>query len=121
MGKDVHAAFHFLAQDPRWTQEKPYSLKFQPIKDFPISNAERPEKTDVLVQDIRGKESSFTIDENGFAIMRFEEINMTYEDFGDPARIESMYLKAVGTQLRSFLGASRVQIFDYAVSFRPSR
>ena len=80
-----------------------------------MTSEQRVEVNDILVKDIRGHESSFSLDENGFAVMQLKELGMTYEDFSDDAKVKSVYLKAVAKGLQTYLGASRVQIFDVLV------
>jgi hypothetical protein len=120
MGKDVIASFYFLPKDPLWEKEKPYTLKFQPAEKFPGTNGARVEVKEILVEDIRGRESSFSMDKNGFAVMKLENLGMTYDDFHDDSKVESVYLKNLAGGLKAFLGAKRVQIFDFVVSLLPS-
>lgn len=115
MSRDITTSFYFLPRDPRWKKEKPYTLKFVPSKDFLGTNRERVEETGILVQDIRGKESSFSFEINGFAVMELEDYGMTYDDFFDDTKVEGLYLKGLGNQLKRFLKARRVQIFDFVV------
>lgn len=116
MGGDVLASFFFLPKSSRWEKEKPYTLKFQPADDFPVTSEQRVEVEGILVKDIRGQESSFSLDKNGFAVMPMKELDMAYEDFSDDDKVKFVYLKAVAKQLQAYLGASRVQIFDVLVS-----
>lgn len=116
MYKNVVTSFYSLPKDSLWEEEKPYTLKFQPVGDFPGTNRERVEKKGILVEDIRGRESLFSIDRNGFAIMRLKDPTMTYQDFHDDEKVKSLYLKTVAEELKNFLGARRVQIFDFVVS-----
>ena len=120
MGGDAFASFFFLPKSPRWEKEKPYTLKFQPADNFPMTSEQRVEVKDILVKDIRGQESSFSLDENGFAVMPMRDLGMTYEDFSDDNKVKTVYLRAVAKQLQAYLGASRVQVFDLLVpvSFR---
>ena len=116
MGGDTLASFFFLPRSPHWQKEKPYTLKFQAAKDFPVTSEQRVEVKDILVKDIRGQESSFSLEKNGFAVMQLGELDMTYEDFSNDAKLNSVYLKAVAKELQTYLGASRVQIFDVLVT-----
>lgn len=80
-----------------------------------MTSEQRVEVKDILVKDIRGRELSFSLDNNGFAVMQLKGLGMTYEDFSDDAKLKSIYLKAVAKELQTYLGASRVQIFDVLV------
>lgn len=116
MAAEVLTSFYFLPKDPLWEKEKPYTLKFQPAEKFPGTNGARVEVDNILVEDIRGRESSFSIEKNGFAVMPLKNIGMKYEDFHDDQKVESVYLRNLAAELKVFLGASRVQIFDFVVS-----
>ena len=113
---DSLASFFFLPRSSRWQKEKPYTLKFQPAEGFPVTSEQRVEVKDILVKDIRGQESSFSLDKNGFAVMPLKELSMTYDDFSNDTKVKSVYLKSVAKELQTYLGASRVQIFDVLVS-----
>lgn len=112
MTKDLTTSFHFLCRDDLWKHEKPYSLKFIPKADFPKNNGQRAQKDGIIVEDIRGRESEFSFEKNGFAIMRLGESHMTYSDFDNSDIINAIYLKQIALGLQELLGARRVQIFD---------
>lgn len=115
MNKDLTTSFHFLCRDDQWKHEKPYSLKFIPKADFPKTNGQRAQKDGILVEDIRGRESEFSFQKNGFAIMRLGEIHMSRSDFDNPDIVNAIYLKQIAVGLQELLGAQRVQIFDCLV------
>lgn len=117
MTKDLTTSFHFLCRNDLWKREKPYSLKFIPKADFPKNNGQRAQKDGILVEDIRGRESNFSFEKNGFAIMRIDDSRMTYSDFDNPDIINAIYLKQIAHGLQELLGAERVQIFDCLVLF----
>lgn len=70
---------------------------------------------DVVIEDIRGQEQNFSFCNNGFSLINLNG-GITYEDFNDTDKIESIYLKNVASKIKSELSAARVQIFDYSVS-----
>ena len=115
MAKDVITSFYFLPRDPKWQKEKPYTLKFTPVQKFDTVNGDRVEHSDILVEDIRGRETSFSVEDNGFAVMPLNVPDMSHEEYFDDSKVISVYLKAVGEQLKEFLHAERVQVFDFVV------
>ena len=64
------------------------------------------------IQDARGREASFTLDRNGFALVRTPS---AVRDFYDAAEVERVYYPEVEQLLRERAGAARVFIFDHAV------
>jgi hypothetical protein len=59
---------------------------------------------DVTVEDARGRESEFTLDRNGFALVR---ASTAVADFYSPEEIKSVYYPEVERLLRDKLGTSR--------------
>jgi hypothetical protein len=66
------------------------------------------EPREVWVEDARGRESEFTLDRNGFAL-----VNVA--NFYDTDQIKRVYYPEVEKLLRAKLGASRVFVFDHNV------
>ncbi|SMR53467.1 unnamed protein product [Zymoseptoria tritici ST99CH_3D1] len=112
MAKDQTTSFYFLPRDQKWKTGKPYTLKFTPKEDFPIVNANRVERSGIHVEDMRGKETSFSFDENGFAVMPPDLSDMSYEDYYNDEMDRRVFLQAVGDRFKGFLQAKRVQVFD---------
>lgn len=115
MTKDITSSFYFLPQDAKWQKEKPYTLKFTPVQEFDIVNGDRVEQSNILVEDIRGREETLSLEKNGFAVMPLNVPDMPHEDYFDDDKVISVYLKTVAEQLKEFLHAERVQVFDYLV------
>jgi hypothetical protein len=67
---------------------------------------------DVLVQDGRGRESEFTLDRNGFTLLRSPT---QVRDFYSREEVKAVYYPEVERLLRDALGASRVVVFDHNV------
>jgi hypothetical protein len=67
---------------------------------------------DVLIEDARGRESEFTLDRNGFALLHAPT---QVRDFYSPAEVKAVYYPEVEQLLRTTLGASRVCVFDHNV------
>ena len=109
----VVASMDFLAKSDIYLDEKPYRLKFDPPADLARSNIQVDSREQV-VEDIRGREAHFSIEENGFCLVPFD-VEMSYEDYDDEQKIKQAYLPKVANVLQVMLGASRVQIFEHLV------
>ena len=46
------------------------------------------------------------------------DTRMKREDFNDEEKVKQVYLKEVGSRLKEFLGATRVQIYENLVRLR---
>jgi hypothetical protein len=67
---------------------------------------------EVTIEDARGRESEFTLDRNGFALVR---ASTAVADFYSSEEIKGVYYPEVERLLRGKLGASRVFVFDHNV------
>jgi len=68
---------------------------------------------EVPIEDARGRESEFTLDRNGFTLVKAPT---AVTNFYDPEEIKRVYYPEVERLLRDTLGASRVFVFDHNVS-----
>ena len=93
---------------------KPYSLKYSPSKEFPLTNIVSESREQIL-QDVRGHEEEFGVAQNGFAVLELEP-EITYDEYDDKDRVETVYYKQVAEGVKKLLGASRVQVFEHVVS-----
>lgn len=105
---------YVLPRNGLWEREKPYLLKFKPTVDFPKTNISMVKLDGIQIEDTRGKEHNLSLERNGFAIMNLD-IAMSPELFDDHETVQSAFLPEAAEALKSFLGASRVQVFDYVV------
>lgn len=108
-------SLNFLERHDLYKEEKPYVLTFKPPDGFPSTNVKLDLHEDVEVYDIRGRENEFSIDQNGFALMKLNS-QLSYKDFGEDEIVSKIYLKEVADALIKRLGASQVQIFEHVVS-----
>jgi hypothetical protein len=67
---------------------------------------------EVTIEDARGREAEFTLDRNGFALVKSAT---AVTDFYSPEQVKQTYYPEVDRLLRETLGASRVFIFDHTV------
>jgi len=101
------AELHYLIR----TAEKPARYVMEPPPGVPEWNGIDDPHT-VLIQDARGHEPAFTLDRNGFTLIKAPT---AVRNFYDPDEIKSVYYPEVERLLRSTLGASRVVVFDHNV------
>ena len=101
------AELHYLKR----TAEKPARYVSEPPPGVPVWNGvEDPHM--VTIDDARGRELEFTLDRNGFALLKAPT---AVRNFYDPEEIKSVYYPEVERLLRDTLGASRVFAFDHNV------
>ena len=105
-----------LDKNELYQREKPYEMRFNPPGDFPRKNLEVSKHDNIPVEDVRGYEKDLSFERNGFIVMELD-IPMDIEDFGSREAIVSQYLPKVAEELKDRLGATRVQVHDYLVSY----
>ena len=113
MSFSVESELGFLARDITYETVKPYSLRFTPPDSSPRNNL-YIEKKKVTIHDARPLHP--TIEENGFSFTSFPT-KMSYTDFNEHAKIESVYAPELQTHLKSLFQASHVRVIDYVVRY----
>ena len=103
----VTAELHYL----RRTAEKPARYVMEPPPGVPQWNGV-DDPRQVTIEDARGREAEFSLDRNGFALVKAPT---RVRDFYDPDQVKSVYYPEVERLLRDKLGASRVVVFDHNV------
>ena len=101
------ATLHYLKRGA----EKPARYVMEPPPGVPAWNG-IDDPHDVRIEDARGRESEFSLDRNGFALLKAPS---QVRDFYSPEEIKSVYYPEVERLLRDTLGASRVVVFDHNV------
>ena len=101
----IHATFHYVApmqNEPEYYlyDPGPDTVKHEPVQD-PRS---------MPVQDIRGHEADYSLDEHGFALTR---IDFGMEAFSDPDSVRAHYYPAVAGHVQQITGAAEVRVFDH--------
>src|SRR6202045_1994858 len=91
--------------------EKPASYRIEPPPGVPRWNG-IDDPQDVTIEDARGRESEFTLDRNGFALVKAPTADA---DFYSPEEIKRVSCPDVERLLRDALGASLVFVFDHNV------
>ncbi|MGC2082386.1 MAG: CmcJ/NvfI family oxidoreductase [Bradyrhizobium sp.] len=106
----VRAELNYLAP----VEGKPRTYAFDPPPGEPKSTA-LPEPHQVPVFDGRSLAESFSLDREGFALVRHPT---QVRDFYDDKEVRNVYYPAAEAFIRSALGADRVVIFDHTVRKR---
>jgi hypothetical protein len=92
---------------------------FNYVQEPPAGQPQRNYGADtqkVTIQDIRGKENTFSVDSSGFAALPNITSQLKYEDWEHDAVIKENYYPEVEQLLLNNLpGASRVLIFDHTI------
>lgn len=105
--KTTLAELHYLKR----TAEKPANYVMEPPAGVPAWNGV-DDPRQVRIEDARGREAEFTLDRNGFALVKAPT---RVVDFYDPVEIKAVYYPEVERLLREQLGASKVVVFDHNV------
>lgn len=95
--------------------EAPYQYVYEPPTGKPKDNIGR-EPHPVVVHDVRGRESEFTLDNAGF---QFVKHTSQEKAFDDEEHIKEVYYKEVEELLKREVGAKRVLIFDHTIRLNP--
>lgn len=116
MTEVLEADTYFLQRDPLYKEEKPYSLRFTPPDGFPRANI-KLERHTISIHDIRSRSKPLSFWQHGFQMLPFQSA-MKYSDFDDDNIVKEIYLREAANNLRDFLGAQKVQIFEHTVRKR---
>ena len=105
--KTLTSTLHYLKRGA----EKPAYYRIDPPPGVSRWNGE-DDPHDVTIEDARGSEAEFTLDRNGFQLVKAPT---AVADFYDPDEIKRVYYPEVEQLLKDKLGASRVVVFDHNV------
>lgn len=110
----IQANIHFLKGNPRHQQEKPYAFRYElETDDIPQSNMEMEKVEGVIITDIRGLEHEYSLDSNGFAVLRHQSA-LEYRDYYDPNKVW-IYIRELEDLLKISLNARKVEVFRHGV------
>lgn len=112
--QNIQASVQFLKWQNLYNSEKPFNI----FLDIP-AEAKEQRRTNLIfeditipIEDIRGEEHNFTLDNQGFMITRLPKFTGTL----DTETIQNQHLPAVEKLLKEKVeGAHRVFIFDWRV------
>lgn len=110
----VKSCLYFMRKEDRHQHEKPYALRFVAETDLPQTNFVLEPHEGVVLHDMRGVYQKFTIEDNGFTILKLP-CKIPYEHYDDPEKVVD-YLRVVEDVLKAHLGAARVDVFRHSVS-----
>ena len=115
----IQASIQFLKNDARHREEKPYAFRYEPeTKDIPYSNMETEKIEGISITDIRGRDDEFSLESNGFTVLRHQSA-LEYGEYFDPNRVR-VYFQELEELLKVHFNVSRVEIFRHQVrSYRP--
>ena len=133
-GDVLNAKLWYLKPLDLYRTVKPYHINL-PANALPPgvqSNEESEEYQDIAIRNIRGKESRFTLDRNGFQVFTAAGSNhspstqikglfeaLKEEEYNNADVVREKYYPAVEAFLRTALGAERVLAFTHDVSHEP--
>lgn len=80
------------------------------------NNYERPTKQ-IVIENLRGKEASATLDTTGFQL--YSDRPATHTSFSNDEEIEREYYPESIELIKELTGASRVVLFDHSTFFQP--
>jgi hypothetical protein len=111
-GEAVSGLVSYIKDKEMYQQEKPFIIS-SAFEDVQITtNIEWDERSE-LFEDVRGDESSFTLDKHGFT---FSQANTMFSEWDNQRAVEESYLPEVENIIRdSIPGAHEVVIFDWRV------
>ena len=105
--KTLTTTLHYLIRG----DEKPAAYRIDPPPGVPRWNGV-DDPRDVTIADARGREAEFTLDRNGFALIKAPTV---VRDFYSEDEVKQVYYPEVERLLHKVLGASRVFAFDHNV------
>ena len=112
--EDSQSTMHFLKEDSSFREEKPYAFQYKlSSDDIRQSNMEMQEVKSVKIKDMRGFERKFSLEANGFTILRFDS-KLQYQEFYDAEKLK-VYFTELEDLLKLHLGANQVKVFRHGV------
>ncbi|KAI4214880.1 MAG: hypothetical protein LQ351_002593 [Letrouitia transgressa] len=106
----VAATIFFLKKDPKHEKEKPYAFRYAADINIPKTNFELKEYNNVMIEDIRDRLWSFTIEQNGFCVLELSN-EIHYEDYFDFTKVET-YFHQLESLLKDHLQALSIRKRD---------
>jgi hypothetical protein len=111
------ASFRYIRNLERYKDEKPYMIaEADHVPENKRSNIELEWHDNVPVEDVRGRESDFTIEHNSFEFVKLGS-SVPFPDAGSV----SAYVESVAELLRQRLQADKVICYDTTVNITSSR
>lgn len=111
----TNGALHFLVRDPLYNTVKPYTIQYEPHGDIPRTNIKGVSIPEVHIRDLRPSLSNLSFEKDG-AIVKSLDSKLQYEEFGDPKKVQKVYLEEVRLVLQEALASHNVAVVEYLVS-----
>jgi hypothetical protein len=111
----TNAPIHFLKKDDLHEVEKPYAFRF-PVKNIAQTNMEMERVDSIPIEDVRGRESDFTLHNNGFTVLKMGQ-DLEYESYFDELQVPR-YFQAVEELLKQHLNATHAKVFRHGIRKR---
>ena len=109
------ARLAFLKWIPLYEKQKPFQVFTSLPLGVPSTNLVFEEEVELDIQNIRGQEHRFKLDEHAFQLCKN---NIRFTAFDDAAQIEEAYLPAVKTLIEEHVqGADKIVFFDWRVGW----
>lgn len=106
------ARLNYIQWDPEFTDKKPFEVHMDLPQEYPPKNFRVDEESYQIIEDIRGREGQFSLDDHGFCV-KSHPLSLT--NF-DRETVEKQYFPQVEEILKAQLGSHvRVHIFDWRV------
>lgn len=102
----------FIADLPLYKREKSFCVNLPLPSNQARSNIVH-EFHEIPVCNVRGRESTFTLDKHGFCFSNIPALDL---DVNDADAIRSIFVPAMEQWLKGKLDADMVHVFDYTVS-----
>lgn len=105
----------FLQPRDTYQHEKPFWLFVSKPDQAEMTNVVLESVTDIPLHDVRGNESSYNLDQNGFQFVTHEQ---QFTAFDSDEQIKTDFVPQVESLiLKNIAYASKVHVFDWRVSF----
>lgn len=118
----VKASLKYLAPDPKYLKEKPYTclVDLSGIPGAAATNIASDIVSEIPVTDVRGSTEELSLDEHGFQILDVSK-SFSISDFEDQEWIKTIYYPFICELLVRNLGAKQAHVFEHQVRRCASR
>lgn len=125
--KTLKTTLQYLSPLPLYKTTKPYHINIPSTALEPglQSNEVSQPYYNIPVEDLRGRECEFSLNQNGFGVFSDERSGdsdrerpstcLEYKEYDDNEKVKTVYRRAVGSWLKEVLGADEVLPFTHEV------
>ncbi|KAI5363852.1 Putative hydroxylase/desaturase AsaB [Septoria linicola] len=111
---EVFASISYIGTVPEG--EKAYHMMYGDDGPIPRTNITRIWRQ-TRFENVRNQMGALSFDRHGIAIHELHTA-MTYQDYGCDQKVRDIYFRELEQHLQQFLGASKVEVFRYAIRKR---